>query len=115
KVLGEVIRATDYDAADPAAWLNPPYNTTDIKAFMTKCKRFAATGNTVTALIPAVICTKWFLDNVSEVADIYPMFPRISFIGMDQGIDRDLCIAHYSPTSTGALKPPIYWKKELEK
>lgn len=91
-----------------AAWLNPPYDR--VRPWAERCRLARAAGVPIVTLWPAVVCTKWYLDNVLTYSKQYCAFPRIPFEGMDQGIDRDLVICHYDPTDekTG-LVGPFYW------
>ena len=96
-----------------AGWLNPPYSNPECGRFVKKCCALPRHFDIV-ALVPACICTKWWLAaNVPAHASIYPLFPRIPFVGMDQGIDRDLVLLVFDGLTQG-LKDPIYWFQQLK-
>jgi phage N-6-adenine-methyltransferase len=81
---------------DGAWWLNPPYD--DIGSWVKKCKNTSKIINklfNIFVLVPASVSTNWFADHVFDVADVYFVRPRITFVGAKHPYPRDLMLLRY--------------------
>ncbi len=78
-------------------WLNPPFKRMD--PWVAKCKLEAAKLEVgrILVLSPACVATNWFERHVWGVARVFPLLPRITFVGEVHPFPKDLMLSVYGP------------------
>lgn len=80
-----------WDGLGPLAWLNPPF--ADIEPWACKCAESVVKyRQRIAMLIPAAVCTAYFIKYVIPYAYVFELTPRV----FKKEI-RDCCLALYEP------------------
>lgn len=97
-------------------WLNPPYK--DIGAWASKCEHVARglkPSGSILLLVPASVCSNWFVRHVWRKSAVYLLAPRLCFIGKNEPYPKDLILCVYRRRIPAAEKQFFYWhwRKEI--
>jgi phage N-6-adenine-methyltransferase len=71
-------------------WCNPPYRR--IEPWAKKCAESRDAGSKIALLVPAAVCTGWFIDHVAPHAYVFELTPRVF-----KNEIRDCILAMYTP------------------
>jgi len=83
---------TEWEDLGPLAWLNPPF--ADIEPWARKCSEsFVKNRQRIALLIPAAVCTSYFVDYVKPFAYVFECTPR----PFKKEV-RDVILALYEPS-----------------
>lgn len=75
-------------------WLNPPYE--NIKDWAAKCAETRlGTQQKIMLLIPASVGSNWWGRSVHDVARVYFLSPRLTFVGCAQPYPKDCALCVY--------------------
>jgi hypothetical protein len=72
------------------SWLNPPYKL--VLPWVKKCAEARRAGMKIALLVPAAVCTDWFIDYVIPYAYVFELTPRPFKTEV-----RDCVLALYTP------------------
>lgn len=71
-------------------WLNPPFK--HIEPWAKKCAESRAAGSRIALLVPAAVCTNWFIEHVKDNAYVFELTPRVFKTEI-----RDCILAMFTP------------------
>lgn len=86
-------------------WLNPPFG--QVAKWAEKCAAYAGRG-LVTLLVPAAVGTEYFAAHIYGRARVFPIRPRLTFVGETDPFIKDLMLCVYGQDSAGFQ--PWRWK-----
>jgi len=94
--------------ASPHIWCNPPFSAQG--KFVRRAFEASLTGSAVTMLVMASIDSRWWIECVSGIADVYVLHPRIVFVGHATPFPRATAILRYpGGTRTGGAPANGYF------
>lgn len=74
------------------SWLNPPFKR--ITPWAAKCSE---SKGPIAMLVPASVGANWFWDYVMGHAHVFPIYPRLQFVGHEDPFPKDLMLCVYRP------------------
>lgn len=83
----------DWQFPDGICWLNPPF--ADIAPWAQKCAMESRRGVKILFLVPASIDSNWWDYSVHGIATVYPIAPRIKFVGSKDVYPKPLALCVY--------------------
>ena len=95
------------ECGDGWLWLNPPFKR--VVKWEEKCAAEMRRGARILNLTLASVGAAWFQTQVVPNAHVVELFPRIPFVGMDQGFNKDLTLNVFAHGLTG--RSFWNWKK----
>lgn len=90
-------------------WLNPPYG--HIMPWAKKCESTAATlsaSGSILLLVPASVCSQWFINHVWGKAFVNLLSPRLCFIRKEP-YPKDLILCVYKRRKPKTNEQFVYW------
>jgi phage N-6-adenine-methyltransferase len=91
-------------------WLNPPFKR--VVRWEQKCAAEMRRGARILNLTLASVGAAWFRDHVAPNAHVIELYPRVPFVGMGQGFNKDLILNVFAHGLTG--RSAWNWKEASE-
>lgn len=98
-----------WQPSDFRFWLNPPYG--HIMPWAAKCADTARTlspSGSILLLVPASVCSQWFIQHVWGKATVNLLAPRLCFI-RDEPYPKDLILCVYRRRKPRLDQQFVYW------
>lgn len=89
-------------------WANPPFGLSGEFARKAAESQRGIHSPHILLLVQASVGSNWFAEHVHGKARVLALSPRVKFVGMAQGINRDLMLCCYGPWQPEFL--PWRWK-----